>query len=257
MLLAIDIGNTNITIGAWDGKTWREHWRILTVSDRTADEYGIALTALLREAGLNGRVDSVVMSSVVPVLTSTFSDVVERYLGQRVLHVSANLNTGISVGVDNPEAIGADRIGNAVAAYHFFPGPSITLDMGTATKFDVVTADGTLMGGVIAPGLQLTAEALVSRAAQLNQVALTAPPHTIGRNTIHAMQSGLIYGYVCLIEGMIGRLTAEHPDQGKAIHVLGTGGQIGLVASHTRVIQHVDPWLTLSGLRLIFERATQ
>lgn len=257
MLLAIDIGNTNITIGAWDGTAWQRHWRILTVRDRTADEYGIALMALLREAGLTDSIDAAVMSSVVPVLTATFSDAVGRYLGQNIIHVTASSDTGIEIGVDNPERIGTDRIGNAVAAYHFRPGPSITLDMGTATKFDVVTADGVLMGGVIAPGLQLTADALVSRAAQLNQVELKAPPQTIGRNTSHAMQAGLIFGYVCLIEGMVARLLAEHPDHGQAIPVLGTGGQINLVAPYTDVIDHVDPWLTLSGLRLIHDRATR
>jgi type III pantothenate kinase len=257
MLLAIDIGNTNITLGVYDGRVWQRNWRLLTVHERTTDEYGIALTAMLREAGLDDGVDHVVMSSVVPPLTPTFAAVSERYLGRTALIVSADLDTGILVRTDNPEAVGADRIVNAVAAFHHHPGASITIDMGTATKFDVVTSRRELIGGVIAPGLQLTADALASRAAKLSQVALEAPPQTIGRNTIHAMQSGLVFGYVCLIEGITSRLLAEHPDQDKPIRVLGTGGLIHLIAKHTSVIDYVDPWLTLVGLRVIHERVTR
>jgi type III pantothenate kinase len=170
------------------------------------------------------------------------------------LQVTSELDTGILIRTDSPEAVGADRIVNAVAAYHLFPGASITIDMGTATKFDVVTARAELLGGVIAPGMQLTADALASRAAKLSQVALEAPPATIGRNTIHAMQSGLVFGYVCLIEGMVQRIKAEHPDRGQPIRVLGTGGLIHLIAAQTSIIDHVDPWLTLTGLRVIHER---
>jgi type III pantothenate kinase len=254
MLLAIDVGNTNVTVGIWDGHRWMRHWRLLTVRDKTTDEYGITLKSLLAEAALSDGIQAVVMSSVVPPLTPTFAALSETYLGRVALQVTSELDTGILIRTDSPEAVGADRIVNAVAAYHLFPGASITIDMGTATKFDVVTARAELLGGVIAPGMQLTADALASRAAKLSQVALEAPPATIGRNTIHAMQSGLVFGYVCLIEGMVQRIKAEHPDRGQPIRVLGTGGLIHLIAAQTSIIDHVDPWLTLTGLRVIHER---
>lgn len=256
MLLALDIGNTNITLGVWDGQVWQQHWRLLTIHDRTPDEAGILLKGMLRESGLATAVTHIILASVVPPLTNTFHRACQRYLNQTPLEVTAQLDLGIRILADNPHAVGTDRIGNTIAAHHFHPGPSIVLDMGTATKFDVVAADGALVGGVIAPGLQLTADALVNRAAKLSQVSLTPPPRTLGRNTIHAMQSGIIFGYVGLIEGLIQRLKTEHPDTGQPIPVLGTGGLIDLIAPHTAVIDHVDPWLTLTGLRLIHDRIT-
>lgn len=254
MLLAIDIGNSNLTLGVCDGQNWQRQWRLLTMPEKTADEYGIILKGLLNDAGLVTAVTHIILSSVVPRLTSTLDTACQQYLGQAPLIVGLHLDLGIRVATDVPEQVGMDRIVNAVAAYHLYPGPSIVLDMGTATKLDVVTATGSFIGGVIAPGLQLTADALVSRAAQLGQVALQAPPHAIGRNTIHAMQSGLVFGYVSLCEGLVARLRTEHPDQNQPIPVLGTGGLINLIADHTTIIDHVDPWLTLTGLRVIFER---
>jgi type III pantothenate kinase len=256
MLLAIDIGNTNMTLGVCDGQTWLQQWRLLTVQEKTADEYGFVLKGLLHDVGLDTAVTHIIVASVVPRLTATMTAVCRHYLGHDPLVVGLHLDLGIRVATDAPAQVGMDRIVNAVAAYHLFPGPSIVLDMGTATKLDVVTASGELIGGVIAPGLQLTANALASRAAQLGQVALEAPPQTIGRNTIHAMQSGLVFGYVSLCEGLAARLRAEHPDQNQPIPILGTGGLIHLIANHTDIIDHVDPWLTLTGLRLIFERVT-
>lgn len=254
MLLAIDIGNTNITLGICEGRAWLRQWRLLTAHEKTADEYGITLKALLHDAGLDTAVTHIICASVVPALTATFARACRQYLGHTPLEVGLHLDIGIRVLTDTPAAVGTDRLTNAVAAYHLYPGPSIVLDMGTATKFDVVTAAGELVGGVIAPGLQLTADALASRAAQLGQVALEAPPQTIGRNTVQAMQSGLVYGYVSLCEGIVERLRAEHPDQGQPIRVLGTGGLIHLIADHTDIIDLADPWLTLTGLRVIHER---
>jgi type III pantothenate kinase len=254
MLLAIDIGNTNITLGVCDGQAWQRQWRLLTVQEKTADEYGIILKGLLRDAGLDTAVSHIIMSSVVPQLTATLDTACRQYLDQAPLVVGLHLDLGIRVATDNPAQVGMDRIVNAAAAYHLYPGPSIVLDMGTATKFDVVTAAGELVGGVIAPGLQLTADALASRAAQLGQVALEAPPQTIGRNTIHAMQSGLVYGYASLCEGIAARLRAEHPNQNQPCRILGTGGLIHLIADQTDIIDYVDPWLTLTGLRVIHER---
>lgn len=257
MLLAIDIGNTNITLGICDGRAWQRQWRLLTAQEKTADEYGIVLKSLLHDAGLDTAVTHIILSSVVPRLTATLNAACRQYLDHTPLEVGLHLDLGIRVNTDTPSQVGIDRIVNAAAAYHLHPGPSIVLDMGTATKFDVVTAAGELIGGVIAPGLQLTADVLTSRAAKLGQVALEAPPQTIGRNTIHAMQSGLIYGYVSLCEGLVARLRAEHPDQDQPIRVLGTGGLISLIADHTDIIDHVDPWLTLTGLRVIHERVTR
>ena len=254
MLLAIDIGNTNVTLGLWDEATWTEQWRLRTDKARTADEYGIMLKMLLHEAEVATAVSRVAMSSVVPPLTAVFTQVTERYLNLTPLRVNAHTNTGIDIRTDNPSEVGADRIVNAAAAAHLYPGPSIVIDMGTATTFDVVSKNHELLGVVIAPGLQLAANALTAGAAQLSGVALEAPPHVIGRNTVHAVQSGLIFGYVSLIEGVVQRLLREHPNRDEKISVIGTGGLINLITPHTTVIDHVDPWLTLTGLRIISDR---
>lgn len=254
MLLAIDIGNTNITLGLWQQRTWQHHWRISTIRDKTADEYGILLRQFLRESTLIDGIEQVMLCSVVPVLTRTFSAACQRYLNCSPVEVTVQLDLGLSVQTDVPAAVGADRLVNAVAAHALFSGPTIIVDMGTATKLDVVTGAGALVGGVIAPGLQLAADALVGRAAKLSQVNLEAPPQVLGRNTVHAMQSGLIFGYVSLIEGLVSRLQVEHPDQTSPARIIGTGGLISLITPHTSLIQHVDPWLTLTGLRLIHER---
>ncbi len=251
MLLAIDVGNTNITLGLWDGEKWRRQWRLSTVHDKTVDEYGVYLKALLRECDASNEVDAAVLSSVVPPLTSTFLAVCQEYLGQNALLVNSNTPTGIQIRTENPSEVGADRIVNAVAAYHLFPGASIVIDMGTATTFDAISAEGDLLGVAIAPGLGLAAEALSSRAAQLGRVALEAPPHAIGRNTVHAMQSGLIFGYAALIEGMIKRIKLEMNEPN--IQVIGTGGLIANLTPHLPVIDHVEPWLTLIGLQLIHD----
>ena len=254
MLLAIDIGNTNVTLGLWDGQAWTNQWRLRTDRARTADEYGIMLKMLLHEAEVATAVSHVAMSSVVPPLTAVFTQLIERYLNLTPLRVNAALDTGIAIRTDNPPEVGADRIVNAAAAAHLYPGPSIVIDMGTATTFDVVSKDHELLGVVIAPGLQLAANALTAGAAQLSGVALEAPPHVIGRNTVHAVQSGLIFGYASLVEGVVQRLLREHPNREEKVNVIGTGGLINLITPHTTVIDHIDPWLTLTGLRLISER---
>lgn len=253
MLLALDVGNTNITIGVWDAAaaTWRTQWRLRTVREKTVDEYWISLRTLLRDGDLYHTIDRVVLSSVVPPLTRTFVELSQRYLDLTALQVTHLTDTGLGVSTERPAEVGADRIVNGVAAYHLFGGPCIVIDMGTATTFDWISAESALLGVVIAPGLRLAADALASRAAQLSNVALEAPPHVLGRNTTHAVQSGLIYGYVSLIEGMVARLSAEFDTTPT---VVGTGGLITLMTPHTRCIDHVEPWLTLTGLRLIGER---
>ena len=256
MLLALDIGNTNITLGIWNGRTWQHQWRLLTNPAQTADEYGVMLKMLLQEAGLRTAVDQAIMASVVPTLSFTFAHICQTQLEVPLITVSADLPMGLTILADVPSAVGTDRLVNAVAAFALFQGPCIVIDMGTATKFDLVSAQQEFLGGVIAPGLGLAAEALASRAAKLSHVALEAPPQTIGKNTVHAMQSGLVFGYLSLIEGLVARLKAEHPDRAQKIHILGTGGLIDLMAPHTAVIDHIDPWLTLTGLRVIHERVT-
>jgi type III pantothenate kinase len=251
MLLAIDVGNTNITLGLYDGVAWLSQWRLRTVHDQTIDEYGVYLKALLREAGSEGRVKAVVLSSVVPPLTATFASVCRDYLNQTPLMVDENTRTGIGILTDNPAEVGADRIVNAAAAYALYPEASIVIDMGTATTFDAISAGGDLIGVAIAPGLGLAANALSQRAAQLGRVALEAPPKAIGKNTVHAMQSGLIFGYVSLIEGMVRRIRDEM-SAGK-VQIIGTGGLISAIVPHTDIINHVEPWLTLTGLRVIHE----
>jgi type III pantothenate kinase len=251
MLFAIDIGNTNITLGVWDGQAWRREWRLHTAPERTADEYGITLASLLTQAMLERSVKRVILSSVVPSLTSTFIQLSETYLRIPPVIINHQTDTGIRILTDNPQEVGADRIVNSAAAYHVVQGPCIVVDMGTATTFDVVSASGDLLGVAIAPGLRVAADALISRAAQLSQVPLEAPRQAIGRNTIHAVQSGLVLGYACLVEGMVARLIAEHPDHAQKISVIGTGGLIGLIAPYVPAIDIVDPWLTLLGLRVI------
>ena len=251
MLLAIDVGNTNITLGLYNGDAWLSQWRLRTVHDQTVDEYGVYLKALLREAGADGQVQAVILSSVVPPLTTTFAAVCQDYLGQVPLMVDENTRTGIGILTDNPAEVGADRIVNAAAAYALYPEASIVIDMGTATTFDAISADGYLIGVAIAPGLGLAANALSQRAAQLGRVALEAPPRAIGKNTVHAMQSGLIFGYVSLIEGMVNRIRVEMNSD--VVQIIGTGGLISVIVPHTDIINHVEPWLTLTGLRVIFE----
>jgi type III pantothenate kinase len=254
MLLAIDVGNTNITLGLYDGQRWRRQWRLRTVHDKTVDEYGVYLNSLLRDNAANGQIDASILSSVVPPLTPTFIAVCRDYLGQTPLLVTDRTRTGIKILTENPAEVGADRIVNAAAAYALYPGASIVIDMGTATTFDAISAGGALLGVAIAPGLGLSASALAKRAAQLGTVALAAPPKAIGRNTVHAMQSGLIFGYVSLIEGMVRRIRAEMSDQNVAI--IGTGGLISTIVPHTDILDHVEPWLTLTGLRVIHEMNT-
>jgi type III pantothenate kinase len=256
MLLAIDIGNTNITLGVWDGREWQLQWRLRTVPDKTTDEYGIYLNSLLRESKAAGKVDQVILASVVPRLNTTFANMCRRYLELEPLQVGADTVTGIRIATENPHEVGADRIVNAAAAYSLYAGPTIVIDMGTATTFDIISAAGELIGVAIAPGLQLAADALAQRAAQLSRVALQAPSQAIGRNTVEAMQSGCVFGYVALVEGLTRRLLAELEASGaggQPVRVLGTGGLISLITPHTNLVHQVEPWLTLTGLCVINE----
>ncbi|MEJ5224972.1 MAG: type III pantothenate kinase [Anaerolineales bacterium] len=251
MLLVIDIGNTNLTIGLYEGQNLGWHWRLATDHARMPDEYGLQLLGLLQHAGHNIRdLTGVAISSVVPPLTGRVVQACSEYLKQTPLVVDAGVKTGIRIRYEDPRAVGADRVCDAVAIMHLYGGPACVIDFGTATTFNAVTAEGDYLGGAITAGVNLAAEALYTRAAKLPRIDLQRPPSVIGRNTVHAMQSGLLFGYVCMVEGMVARFREE---LGPAMKVVATGGLAEVIARETPVIQHIAPWLTLDGLRLIWE----
>lgn len=251
MLLTIDLGNTNLTLGLYQEGKLGAHWRLSTDHTRMPDEYGIQLIGLLANAGFRASdLTGVCLSSVVPPMTQRMVQACENYLNQEPLVVDASLKTGITIGYDDPKAVGADRIADAVAVYHFYGGPACVIDFGTATTFNALTDAGEYLGGAIFPGVNVAAEALFSHAARLSTVELKRPPSVIGRNTPHAIQSGMIFGYVSLAEGMIQRFRTILGDEMK---VVATGGLVEVIANETEAIQIVAPWLTLDGLRLIWE----
>ncbi len=251
MLLAIDVGNTNITLGLYQGETLGPRWRLATVHERMADEYGIQMISLFEHAGVRAAdIDSVALASVVPPLTGTFVEACEKYLHQTPLVVDAGVKTGVRVRYEDPRQVGADRVVDAAAVQKFYGGPACVVDFGTATTFDAITAEGDYLGGAIAPGIGIAAEALFRRAAKLPKVDLHRPPAAIGRNTVHSIQSGLLFGYVALVEGMVARFRAE---LGSEMKVIGTGGLAEIIAREPEVIQILAPWLTLDGLRLVWE----
>jgi type III pantothenate kinase len=250
MLLAIDIGNTNIILGMFADKELRATWRIATGIHRMADEYAVILLSLLRQQGLDmSDVTNVALCSVVPPLTAIFEELCQRYCHVETLVVRAGVKTGVRIRMDNPAEVGADRIVDAAAAHHLYGGPVIIVDFGTATTFDTVSREGDYLGGAIAPGLSTAAESLFARAAMLPRVELTRPERAIGTNTIAAMQSGIVFGYVGLIEGIIARIQKE---LGEKARVVATGGYAELIAKETPVIDVVNADLTLVGLRLIY-----
>ena len=250
MLLAFDIANVHIVIGLFDGDRLVGHWTLATRAERTPDEYQVLLDSLFHLRGASFRdVDGVVLASVVPPLTGTFQTIAQN-LGCRTITVGAGTHTGLKLRIDNPRELGPDRIANALATVRVYGAPAIVVDFATATTFDAIAANGDYLGVAIAPGIDIAAEALFRQTSQLVLVDLTPPPSPIGRNTVHAIQSGLVYGYVGLVEGMVRRLKAE---LGEAAKVIATGDRAALVASLTECLEVVDPDLTLTGLRLIWE----
>ena len=250
MLLAIDIGNTEITLGVFRGEELLETWHVATVIHRMTDEYAILMLSLLHNRGLDkSDIDEVAMCSVVPPLIATFEELSQRYFDVSPLVVGAGIKTGVRIRVDNPREVGADRIVNAAAAHHLYGGPVIITDLGTATTFDAVSKDGEYLGGAIAPGIVTAAETLSTRTAMLPRVELALPRQAIGTSTVTAMQSGLIFGYVGLVEGLVARFQGELGGQAK---VIATGGYADLITKETEVINEVNPNLTLIGLRLIY-----
>ena len=250
MLLAIDIGNTNITFGVFEDEKIRATWRMATNIQQLADEYATFLLNILQHHGLyTENITEVAMCSVVPPLTTTFVELSERYFNTSPLVVGVGVKTGVRIRYENPREVGADRIVNAAAAHHLYSGPVIVIDLGTATTFDIISKEGDYIGGAIATGMGTAPEALFARTAQLPRVELVPPEHVIGTNTVASMQSGIVFGYVALVEGMVARIQQELEE--KAM-VIATGGYAELIARETSVIDKVNPDLTLIGLRLIY-----
>lgn len=250
MLLTIDIGNTNVTWGVFDGENLRATCRVATVHDRMPDEYGILLVQLLEHRQIRpADVSGVAIASVVPTLTHIFRQVSRDYIGPEPLIVDAGVRTGVRIRYENPRDVGADRVVDCAAVQARYGGPACVVDFGTATTFDAISREGDYLGGAIAPGIEIAAEALFSRASKLYRVEIAPPARVIGTNTVTALQSGIFLGYVALVEGLVARFRSELGDDMK---VIATGGLAETVARETPSIQHVDPWLTLEGLRIVY-----
>ena len=250
MLLAVDVGNTNVTLALFEGERLVADWRVTAHRERTADELAVELSQLFNLRGFDlDVVTGVVISSVVPNLNPALIEASRRYLNCEPVMVGPGVKTSVRVRYENPKDVGADRIANALAAFSKYGGPVVVIDFGTAVTYDAISAEGDYLGGAIAPGVEISLDALVSHTAMLRRVEAVAPDSVIGRNTITSIQSGLIWGFVAQVEGMVERMIAELG--GKAT-VIATGGQAGMVAGLTHVIQSVDPLLTLEGLRLIY-----
>lgn len=250
MLLAVDVGNTNVTLALYDGESLVADWRVTSHRERTADEMGLELLQLFELRGLDlGLVDGVVIASVVPTVNPALLEASRRYLKCEPVMVGPGIKTSVRILYDNPKDVGADRIANALAAFAKYGGPIVVIDFGTAVTYDAINAEGDYLGGAIAPGVEISLDALVSHTAMLRRVEPVAPDSVIGRNTVTSIQSGLVWGFVAQVEGMVERMVAE---LGGTARVIATGGQAALVAGLTGVIETTDPHLTLEGLRLIY-----
>ena len=251
MLLVVDVGNTQTHFGTFRGDTLVEHWRFATVRDSTADELGAALRNLLELRGIGlADLSASIVSSTVPQLEPEWMSMAQRYLGHRMLAVGPGLKTGMAIRIDNPRELGADRLVNAVAAHALLGGPCISVDFGTAVNYDVVSAEGEYLGGVIAPGVEISLDALTSRGAKLPRIDLAAPRSAIGKGTVDAIRSGIVFGFAAQVDGIITRIRDELGTQAPTI---ATGGLAAIVVPSTTTIDEVDDLLTLTGLRLLYE----
>jgi len=252
MLLALDVGNTNTVVGVFDGTTLKVHWRLSTRRAGTSDEYGIFIKSLFDFAGLDFRaVTAVILSTVVPTVQGPLEEMSRQFFGVEPMVVGPGIKSGMPILYDAPREVGADRIVNAVAAFEEYGGPCIVVDFGTATTFDAISAQGEYLGGAICPGIGISAEALFQRAAKLPRVEIARPRAVIGRTTVHSIQSGLYFGYLALVEGLVARMRHE---LGGTPKVIATGGLANLLLAGSSIVDRVDPLLTLTGLRILFER---
>lgn len=251
MLLAIDLGNTNISLGIFDERRLKHTWRVATDVHRMPDEYGLMLSNIMSLKGITQKdISRACMCSVVPPLTSVFEQTLHTYFNVSPLIVTPGIKTGVKLDVENPKEVGADRVSGVVAAFRLYGGPTIVVDFGTHAVFDAISTEGAFLGGAISPGIHMASEALFHTSSQLRRVELVSPKKAIGRDTITNIQSGLVLGYVSLVEGMIHKFTHE---LGKDTKVIGTGGLISMIAPHTQLFDVVNPDLTLVGLQMISE----
>ena len=251
MLIAIDVGNTQTVMGLYEGQELVDSWRLSTVRERTADEYRLFFSGLLRQDGYRLEdVDGVALSSVVPTVKAAMIQVAEEMISGPLVVIGPGVRTGMPINIDNPREVGADRVVNSVAAAHRYGTPVVSVDFGTSTNMDAVDSSGSYVGGAIAPGLEVSLNALISATAALRRVELTPPRAAIGKNTVEAIQSGLLYGHAGLVDGLVERLVAE---LGGTVPVVATGGLASTIVPHCRSVEIVDSNLTLDGLRMIFE----
>jgi type III pantothenate kinase len=252
MLLCIDVGNTQTVVGLFNGPELVDHWRIATVGDRTSDELALMIQQFLGFHGFSfeSQVTGVAVSSGVPRMTAALREMTQRYFGYPALVLEPGIKTGVSILYDNPKEVGADRIANAVGAYDLYGGPTIVVDFGTATTIEAVSEAGEYLGGAIFPGIEVSLDALFDRAAALRKVELVPPRNVIGKSTVESIQSGSMYGFAGQVDALVERFMDEMGES----NVVATGGLASLIAPVSRTIQHIEPWLTLFGLRIVFER---
>ncbi|WP_096156045.1 MULTISPECIES: type III pantothenate kinase [Bacillus] len=252
MIFVLDVGNTNTVIGVYKGEELKHHWRIETSRNKTEDEYGMVIKALLGHVGLTFTdFEGIIISSVVPPIMFSLERMCHKYFNLKPLVVGPGIKTGLNIKYENPREVGADRIVNAVAAIHLYGSPLIIVDFGTATTYCYINENKQYMGGAIAPGITISTEALYSRAAKLPRIEIARPDGIVGKNTVSAMQAGILYGYVGQVEGIVARMKRESKVEAK---VIATGGLATLISKESNVIDHVDPFLTLKGLQLIYEK---